>query len=69
MGIKEAGESLYQHLNGPDWFQTVGVADDGNGGGELYVYTARRKHGSIPKNWEGYPVKIEYVGKVKPAGV
>ena len=66
--INEAAASLSKHLRPwPDpnhWLGGVGI-----GPGELHVMLQTRPWKDvIPTSWEGYPVKVLFVGKLRLCG-
>lgn len=64
--------ALQEHLGGSEaqgkkgWLQAVGVAGEPRKT-ELVVYTKKRRHPKVPTEFQGLPVRVEFIGKVRPA--
>lgn len=51
------------------WFSSIGISEE-NGTPVFIVYLRSapgRDRNSIPKDWEGYSVRTERIGKLRPA--
>ena len=67
--LKLKARSLKTHLIDFDWVQAIGVHNNTEAPC-LYVYVNRKtkvNSPDIPKVWEGIPVKVQHMGKVRPA--
>ncbi|RDJ35397.1 MAG: hypothetical protein DWQ19_11315 [Crenarchaeota archaeon] len=69
MSIEDAAKSLHNHITKnysdvPSWLAFVGVD-----GINVTVALSKRTYGlaKIPDQWEGYPIKQIYTGKIIPA--
>lgn len=61
--LRAAGAKLVTQLDFPAGWVSVGLGE-----GELIVYMHRLiKHMPIPLEVDSFPVRAEYIGKVKPA--
>ena len=59
---------LQSFLGYPDWLNFIGVGE-ANDKPCIYLYVNRKKfpHCDIPDTWRGIPVKVKYIGKIRPA--
>lgn len=71
--INDAAKSLHEHLGGhaaqdlkTGWLQSLGLAENGRDK-SILVYTLKKRHPKVPKEWQGFKVSVHYVGKVRPA--
>jgi hypothetical protein len=67
--IKASALRLGQIFQDKPWYSSVGISEE-NGSAVFIVYLLRapgRDRDSIPKEWEGYPVRTERIGKLRPA--
>jgi hypothetical protein len=67
--IKASAVRLGKVFHGKPWYSSVGISKE-NGSPVFIVYLRSapgRDRNSIPKNWEGYPVRSERIGKLRPA--
>lgn len=61
--LDKAATSLVDDItkNGrPDWFHTVGFSAN-----ELFIYTKEKQTPKLPDVWQGFPVKVRYLGKIE----
>lgn len=68
--IKQASLDLNKKLSSYDWFQAVGISSDGEND-QLIVYVSKNTKSvrdTISKQYGGFAVKIEIIGKIKPLG-
>ena len=66
---KQAARRLNSKFNGQPWFSSVGISEEA-GTIILLVYLSKhvsRGQAGIPDLWEGVPVRIQYMGRVRPA--
>ena len=65
--INNAAE-LQSFLGYPDWLNFIGVGES-DGKPCIYLYVNRKKflRCDIPDIWRGVPVKVKYIGKIRPA--
>ena len=64
--VKAAASRLASRLS--PWFTgpRVGIATE-NGRTVLVVYlSSRRNNSQVPQEWEGYPVRVDYSGNLRP---
>ena len=64
--VKEAARRLASRLS--FWFAglRVGIATE-NGRTVLIVYLpSHRNNSEVPTEWEGYPVRVDYSGTIRP---
>jgi hypothetical protein len=67
--IKASALRLGKIFQDKPWYSSVGISEE-NGTPVFIVYlrTAPGKdRSSIPKDWEGYSVRTERIGKLRPA--
>ena len=59
---------LQSFLCYPDWLNFIGVGE-ADGKPCIYLYVKRKKFPrcDIPDTWRGVPVKVKYIGKIRPA--
>ena len=64
MKLIDAAIQLDKELRDYKWLQTVAVTDS-----EIIVYLKYRKYDrqAVPSIYEGYNVRVEYMGEVRPA--
>lgn len=61
--------SMFQAFLGfPKWLNFIGVGE-ADGRPCIYIYVNKKKvpRSEIPELWEGIPVKMRYIGKIRPA--
>jgi hypothetical protein len=67
--IKASAMRLGEVLHDKPWFSSVGISEE-NGSLTFIIYLRSapgRDRNSIPKEWEGYSVRTERIGKLRPA--
>ena len=60
---------LGQSLREKSWYSSVGISEEG-GHAVLIVYLRKppgQDGDSIPKQWDGLPVRSKRIGKLRPA--
>ena len=60
---------LQAFLGYPNWLTFIGVGE-ADGKPCIYLYVNRNKHiprSDIPDTWRGIPVKVQRIGKIRPA--
>ena len=61
--------SMFQAFLGfPEWLNFVGVGE-ADGRPCIYIYVNKKKvpRSDIPDSWCDMPVKVRYIGKIRPA--
>lgn len=68
MSVIDNAAKLQAFLGYPDWLNFIGVGEaDGKPCIYLYVNHKKFPHRDIPDTWRGVPVKMKYIGKIRPA--
>ena len=67
--IKASAVRLGKVFQDKPWFSSVGISEEsGTPSFIVYLRSAPGKdRNSIPKEWEGYSVRTERIGKLRPA--
>jgi hypothetical protein len=60
-----AATNLAARLQGKPWFSSVGMAEEGNNPVLIIYLTRKPKVIEIPPFWEGIPIRIQEIGKVR----
>jgi hypothetical protein len=67
--IKDSAIRLEQVIHDKPWFSSVGLSEEY--GRPVFIIYLRSAPGperdSIPKQWEGFSVRTERIGKLRPA--
>lgn len=68
MSVIDNAAELQSFLGCPDWLNFIGVGEV-DGKPCIYLYANRKKftRRDIPDTWHGVPVKVKYIGKIRPA--
>ena len=64
MELRDAAIQLGKQIGYPEWLQTIGITNS-----EIVVYLKLKKYDkdAVPATYEGYNVRVEYMGEVRPA--
>jgi len=69
MTVREAAKKLFGALAYPTWVSSVGIGEK-DGKQTIYVYVTSKKAASKAmeeqKEFEGFPIVVEQIGKVRP---
>ena len=61
MDIIEAAKKLHNELtNGDVPMVSVGIVID-----KIYIYLKKKYNGTLPKEYDGYPIECKLIGKIK----
>lgn len=60
--IEKDAHALHELLKPEPWYHTVGISDK-----SLVIYTKSKKHPKSYKDFKGWPIRYQYVGKIMPA--
>lgn len=66
---RQAAIRLGQRLVGMPWYSHVGITSEG-GRSVLIIYLSRalgRDRDRVPETWEGFPVRVQFLGRITPA--
>ena len=68
MSVIDNVAELQSFLGRPDWLNFIGVGE-ADGKPCIYLYVNRKKFPrcDISDAWHGVPVKVKYIGKIRPA--
>lgn len=60
--LEKDAHELHKLLKPEFWYQAVGISNK-----SLVIYTSKKKHPKSYKDFRGWPVRYQYVGKITPA--
>jgi hypothetical protein len=67
MTIHDATNDLLSHLQGVPWLTGAGLGErDGPPCIVLYVTSLKPAHSFLPDVWQGYPLELKKMGKLRP---